>query len=139
MARDVSAVERVVVPIRGDLNLDAILAFPGVLLNESQASMTLFHASLEGDEDPRAGEILLKGAADELLESGVDADRIETVNVTAEAPVDEILGEGERHDVLTTGEADPSFVERILEDVPSRILDETSRSVIVVRKVAQPD
>jgi nucleotide-binding universal stress UspA family protein len=61
------------------------------------------------------------------------------VNVTAEAPVDEILAEGERHDVLITGESDPSFVERILEDVPSRILDEPSRSVIVVRKGAQPD
>lgn len=135
VARDVSAVERVLVPIRGDLNLDAILAFAGTLLEESQASITLFHASPEGNEDPSAGELVLNGAADELRESGVDAERIETVNVSAEAPVDEIVTEGQRHDVLIIGETDPSFVERILGDVPSRIIDEISRPVLVVRKV----
>lgn len=133
--RDMPSVERVLVPIRGDLNLDAILSFAGVLLDESRASITLFHASPEGEEEPSAGELLLEGAADELLESGIDAERIEKVNVVSESPIQKIVETSDRYDVLIIGETDPSFVEQILGDAPSRIIDQTSRPVLVVRKI----
>lgn len=135
VARDVGAVDRVFVPIRGDLNLDAILSFAGVLLEESQAAITLFHASPAGEEDPSAGDLLLQGAEDRLLEAGIDAARIDTVNVSTENPVDEIVAAGEEADVLIIGETEPSLVERILGDVPSRIIERSSRPVLVVRKV----
>lgn len=133
--RDVRTVERVFVPIRGDVNLDAILSFVGALLEESSASVTLFHASPEGQEDPSVGEALLRGAADELEDAGVDADRIATENVTTAAPVDAIVDAGANHDVLVIGESEPSLVESILGDVPSRIIERSTRPVLVVRDV----
>lgn len=135
VARDVASVERVLVPIRADLNLDAILSFAGVLLDESQASITLFHASPEGEEQPAAGELLLQGAEDELLAAGIDAERIERVNVVSEQPVADVIEASEGYDVVIIGETDPSLVERILGDVPTQIIDQTSRPVLVVRKV----
>jgi nucleotide-binding universal stress UspA family protein len=132
--QDVRTVERVLVPIRGDQNLDAILSFVGGLLDESDASVTLFHAVDEG-EDPGAGEVLLRGAADELIDDGVDDERIDTVNVETDAPVAEIVDAASNHDVLVIGETEPSLVAQILGDVPSRIIEQAGRPVLVVRNV----
>jgi nucleotide-binding universal stress UspA family protein len=132
---DVRTVERVLVPIRGDQNLEAILSFVSGLLDESEASVTLFHATDTDEEDPGAADVLLRGGADELVEGGVDADRIETVNVETGTPVEDIVDAAQNHDVLVIGETDPSLVEHILGDVPSRIIERSSRPVLVVRDV----
>ncbi len=139
VARDVQSVERVLVPIRGDLNLEAILAFAGSLLDESDASVTLFHASPEGEEDPSAGEMLLSGGEDALLDAGVNPERIETVNTVTDEPVPAIIDAAEDHDLLIIGETEPSLIEKILGDVPSRIIDGTNLPVLVVRRIDGED
>jgi nucleotide-binding universal stress UspA family protein len=133
--KDVRTVERVFVPIRGDVNLETILSFVDSLLAESDASVTLFHAAPEGEEDPSVGEVLLRGAKDELVEADVESDRIDTVNLTTDSPVDAIVDAAANHDVLIIGETEPSLVERILGDVPTQIIEGSNRPVLVVRKV----
>jgi nucleotide-binding universal stress UspA family protein len=131
---DSNVVERVLVPIRGDVNVERILTTVGVLLRDNDVSVTLFHAA-EGDEDPGVGDLVLDSAADELVEAGIDADRIEKVNVTTESPVDEIVDAAANHDVVVIGETEPSLVERVLGDVPSEIIERSGRPVLVVRNV----
>jgi nucleotide-binding universal stress UspA family protein len=131
--RDVRVVERVLVPIRSDVNLDRILSVVAALLDESEASVTLFHAVPEEDEDPTVGETLLRGAADRLIDAGVDADRVDTTTVESESPVDDIIDAAKNHDVLIIGETDPSLVEHILGDVPTQVIERAGRPVLVVR------
>lgn len=132
---DVGRVERVFVPIRSDVNLPRILPIVSVLIQADGASCTLFHVAPEDEEDPGAGEVLLHGAADSLEELGVDSKRIDTSLVVADDPVDEIVDAAQNHDLIVIGETEPSFVERILGDVPTRIIDESGRPVLVVRDV----
>jgi len=133
--REVRVVERVLVPIRGDVNLDRILSVVAALLEESEATVTLFHAVPEGDEDPSVGRTLLGGAADRLADAGVDTDRIGTTTVESESPVDDIVDATQNHDVLIIGESEPSLVEHILGDVPTRVIERTKRPVLVVRDI----
>lgn len=131
---DVRVVDRVLVPVRSDVNVDRILAVVGALLEESDASVTLFHAGT-AEEGEGVGELLLDGAADELLAAGVDGDRIETTEVTTESPVDAIVDAAADHDAIVIGETEPSLVEEILGDVPTRIVARSNRPVLVVRDV----
>jgi nucleotide-binding universal stress UspA family protein len=131
--RDVRVVERVFVPVRGDVNLDRILSVVATLLAESEASVTLFHAAPAGDEDPSVGRTLLEGAVDRLTDAGVDPDRIATTTVESESPVDDIVDAAADHDVLVIGETEPSLIEHILGDVPTRVLERTECPVLVVR------
>jgi len=134
----VQRVERVLVPIRAEVNLVAILSVVGVLLRDSEATVTLLHAA-ETDADSAAGEVMLRGAADELLDAGVDADRIETVNRESDAPVDDIVDAAANHDVLVIGESEPSLIEKVIGDIPATIIDRTERPVLVVRKPSADD
>jgi nucleotide-binding universal stress UspA family protein len=132
---EVRVVERVLVPVRGDVNLDRILSVVAALLDESEASVTLFHAAPAGEEDPSVGETLLVGAADRLADAGVDEDRIDTVAVESDAPIDDIVDAATNHDVLILGESKPSLVDQILGDAPSKIIRRSGRPVLVVRDV----
>ena len=136
--RAAQRVERVLVPIRADVNLSAILSVVGVLLTDSEATVTLLHAA-EADEDTEAGRIMLRGAAGELLDAGVDTDRIDTVNLESDTPVDDIVDAAANHDVLVIGESEPSLIEQIIGDVPSQLIDRTDRPVLVVRKLPTGD
>lgn len=131
--KDVGVVERVLVPIRSDVNLDRILSVVAALLDESAATVTLFHAVPETEEDPTVGKTLLKGAADRLIDAGVDADRVATSTVATQSPVDDIVDAGKEHDVLILGESEPSLVEHVLGDVPSAVIERTERPILVVR------
>jgi len=131
----VRLVERVLVPIRGDVNLDRILSVVGSLLEESDATVTLFHAAPAGAEDPTVGETLLRGAADRLVDDGLDPDRVDTTTVESESPVADIVDAAKNHDVLIMGETKPSLVEHILGDVPTQVIERAGRPVLVVRNV----
>jgi len=130
---DVDDIENVLVPIRGDPNLDNIAAFVGELMRETDATVTLFHAASDEDEGS-TGEYILRGVADRLVEDGVDTDRIERRQTVDGSPTDEILELAEEHDVLIIGESEPSLRKRILGNVPSNVIDGTEKPVLIVRK-----
>ncbi|WP_458190429.1 universal stress protein [Haladaptatus sp. NG-WS-4] len=129
---DVKDVKRVLVPIRSDVNIDRIITVVGTALDESNVSVTLFHAA-PPEENSSVGDILLEHAVEELVEASVNRDRIETVNVNTESLVNEIVGATTDHDVIVIGETEPSLVEEILGDVPTRIIDQSGQPVLIVR------
>jgi hypothetical protein len=131
---DVAPVERILVPLRGDVNLERIVSLVADLVSTSDAAITLFHSVAEGT-DPSQGEFMLRGAADRLTEEGVDADRVDWKLAEGGSPRREIIDLASEYDLLILGETEPSLRERILGAVLRPILDEVERTTIVVRDV----
>jgi len=130
----VERVESILALVRGDTNLERIVSVTGSVMRENDASVTFFHAA--GDEDgPDNAEFLLRGAADRLVEAGVDRDRIDWLVSDAASPADEIVDLAGEYDLLVLGETKPSLRERILGSVPTRIVDEVDRPAFIVRNV----
>ncbi|MFC6798249.1 MULTISPECIES: universal stress protein [unclassified Haladaptatus] len=132
---DTTAIGRILVPLRGDVNLERIVSVVADLLLASEATVTLFHAIPE-DTDPSQGEFLLRGASDRIADFGVETDRIHRRLSEGGDPVAEIIALGSEFDLVILGETEPSLRERIIGDVPSRIIEDIEIPALIVRDVA---
>jgi nucleotide-binding universal stress UspA family protein len=133
-AGESATVERVLVPLRGDVNLDRILGVVADLLLAGEETATLFH-SVSEDVDPSQGELLLMGAVDRLAEYGVDRGRIDWRLAEGGDPGTDIVELGNEYDLVVLGETEPSLRERIIGDVLSGIVDALEPPALVVRDV----
>lgn len=131
---DSATVNRVLVPLRGDINLDRILAVVADLLLAGDETATLFH-SVPEEADPSQGELLLRGAVDRLGEYGVDRDRVGWRVSEGGDPRTDIVEFGAEYDLVVLGETKPSLRERIIGDVLSEIVDALEVPVLIVRDV----
>lgn len=127
---ETGSVERILVPLRGERNLDRILLFAGAVARHSDASITLFHAVTDGDED---GERLLATAAEQLAASGLDDARLTTQLSEGGDSYAQIVEQGSAFDLIVLGETEPSLRERIFGSIPAKITDQTNCPVVVVR------
>lgn len=125
-------IDRILVPLRGNPNLDRIVRVVGEILEGSDAKATLYHAVTPG-EDATESEFILRGAADRLAEDGVDRHRISWEQSETDSPASEIVSLAEEHDIVVIGESEPSLRDHILGDIPNRIINRTGRPVLVVR------
>ena len=123
---------RVLVPLKGDVNIEPIVAFVGDLLRESEAAVTLYHVA-DSDEDESRGEFLLRGACDRLEEDGLDPDRIGWEQERAGSPASAIATTAEKFDLIVVGESNPTLRDRILGAVTSQLIVESTHPVLVVR------
>jgi nucleotide-binding universal stress UspA family protein len=128
---DATAIERVLVPLRGDDNFDRILSFVAELLAASGASATLYHTASEADRRP--GQEILADAADRLAAEGVDPDRITQRLAEDGDPRDAIVEAGEAFDVLVLGESEPSLRDRVFGELLAGITVDTSEPTFVIR------
>jgi nucleotide-binding universal stress UspA family protein len=129
---ETATVERVLVPLRGDINLDRILSVVADLLLAGEETATLFHSVAEG-ADPSEGELLLMGAVDRLVEYGVDRDRVDWRLAEGGDPRADIVELGGEYDLVVLGETEPSLRERIIGEVLSGIIDGLEVPALVVR------
>jgi nucleotide-binding universal stress UspA family protein len=127
-----AATGRVLVPLRGDVNLDRILAVVADLLLAGDETATLFH-SVAAEADPSQGELLLMGAVDRLVEHGVDRDRVGWRLSESGDPRTDIAELGAEYDLVVLGETEPSLRERIIGDVLSEIVDALEAPALIVR------
>jgi nucleotide-binding universal stress UspA family protein len=127
-------IDRVFVPLRGDVNLDRILSVVASLLDANDATATLFHSVAE-EADRSRGEFLLQGAADRLVDLGVDRARVDRQLSETGDPRADIVDRSDAYDLVVFGETEPSLRDRILGDVLSRIVDEIDRPALIVRDV----
>lgn len=127
-------VERILVPLRGDVNLERIVSLVGDLVRASDARVTLFHSSAEGI-DPSQGEFILRGAADRLSEEGVDRDRLDWEFSEASDPKAAIVGLAAEYDLIIFGETEPSLRDRIIGTVLTPIIEEIEKPAIIVRDI----
>jgi nucleotide-binding universal stress UspA family protein len=131
---DVDEIGRVLVPLRGDVNLERIVSVVAGLLDVSDATTTLFHAVPEG-ADPSQGEFLLRGAVDRLVDFGVDERRIDRRLSEGGDPQAEIVALGADYDLVVVGETEPSLVDRIIGDLLSYVVEESRTPTLIVRDV----
>lgn len=125
--------DRILVPLRGDENLDRILGFLGVLLCDSDATATILNVA-EGEEEASRGELLVRGACDRLTdEEGIDPGRLDWREERGSSPADTISETAQEYDLLVVGESEPSLTERILGDVTDKVIDQSSDPLLIVR------
>jgi nucleotide-binding universal stress UspA family protein len=133
---NVEQIERVLVPVRSDTNLERIVSLLADVMRMSDVSITFFH-SVVGDNDPSQGESLVRGAVDRLNEAGIDRERIDWQLSDTESPNDKIIKLAREYDLLVLGETKPSLRERILGTIPSRIINEVDKPAFIVRSLKQ--
>lgn len=129
---ETATVDRILVPLRGDVNLDRIVSLVGSLTRASDATVTLLH-SLDGGSDSSQGESVLRSAVDRLVEAGVDPDRIDRQMSESGTARERIVAMADDYDLVVLGETEPSLRERILGPVLTPIIDDIDRPAVVVR------
>ena len=133
------AVERLIVPLRGEENVDRILSVVAELLATTDASVTLFHA--DGDADRLPGEEPLADATGRLVEAGVDRAPIGRELSTDDDAGGRIVDLGDAFDLIVLGETEPSLRDRMLGTAPAQVTADTDEPTFVVRTpgVRSPD
>jgi nucleotide-binding universal stress UspA family protein len=127
-------IDRILVPLRGDVNIERIVSLVGALLRAGDATITLFHSVPEG-VDPSHGEFVLRGAADRLSEDGIDRDRIDWTLSEGGPAKRSIVDLAADYDLVILGETEPSLRDRIFGAVLRPILDGIETPAIVVRDI----
>jgi nucleotide-binding universal stress UspA family protein len=129
----IETLDRILVPLRGEGNLERILGFVGVLLRESDATVTVFNV-VESDEEASHGELLVRGACDRLAEDeGIDPARVDWRVDRDGGPSAAISEASEEFDLLIVGETEPSLTDRILGNVADQVIDESPDPLLIVR------
>ncbi|WP_394739126.1 universal stress protein [Natronococcus roseus] len=123
--------ERVLVAVRGDVNLEYIARFLGAVLANTDLEVTFLHVADE-DERTRRTE-LLEVAVDELAATGVARERIDTSLVVDGSPTRAILETAADHNLLVVGESRPSVRRYVFKDRAKRLARETVDPVLVIR------
>ncbi|MFP4529731.1 MAG: universal stress protein [Halodesulfurarchaeum sp.] len=133
-AGDTDYIDRILVPIRGEANIERIVSVVAELLRGSRATATFFH-SIDGEGDADQVEFLLRGTVERLTEYDIEADRIDWQTAAEGDPHRDIVAMAEGYDLVVLGETEPSLRERIIGDVLSRIIDDIVAPALVVRDV----
>jgi len=132
-----ASIDRLFVPLRGEANFDRILSFVAELLTETDATVTLFHAGEDAEDDGPTGEQLLADATDRLVEMGLDPDRISRELSPDRDAGRSIVELGEAFDLLVLGETEPSLRDRIFGTVPAQVTTDTTDPAFVVRNTEE--
>lgn len=133
-AGETAGVGRILVPLRGDVNLDRIVSVVANLLHASDASATLFHSVAE-DGDADHADALLQRALERIVAQGIARNRLDDRLSEGGDPHGEIAALGGEHDLVVLGETEPSLRERIIGRFLTRIIDETEIPALVVRDI----
>lgn len=129
----VEDLSHVLVSLKDEQNMFRVLEVVGLLLEDGEPEVTLFHSeSIE--KGSTISELLLRGATDWLSERGLDRERVTWSEPAAETQTRDLLELADQHDFVIMGEYEPTLAERVLGDLPDRIHDRTGRAVLVVRK-----
>ena len=126
------ALERILVPLKGDPNLERIVSFVGDLVSNSDAHVQLLHIA-DSDEDESHGEFLLRGVADRLTDDGLDPDRVTWTQERSATPSASIVTTAAEADLVVVGESRPTLRDRILGAVTSEVVEASEHPVLVVR------
>ena len=133
-AGDTDHIDRILVPVRGDANVDRIVSVVAGLLDGSEATATFFHAVDEAGDVEQA-EDLLRSAVEAVRATGVDADRLDWSVSSAADPHGDIVDVAEDYDLVVFGETEPSLRDRIIGGTLSDTIDRLTVPALVVRDV----
>jgi len=119
-------VDKLIVPLSGDVAVEAITSFVATLVGDRDIAVTLFLASADAAGSDEAS---LDDAAATLRGAG-----IEVTTKTAEGrPFDALVEAAAGHDAVVMGERAPSFRSLLFGEETDRVAAETVGPVLVVR------
>ena len=120
-------VERVLVPLTGEVATDRILTFVEELIGRREISVTMLLA----DDDSAEARTRLEAAVDRLTDAEITARSELAVDGS---PFDALVAAAAEHDVVVIGERAPSLRSLVFGDEAERTAAETVGSVLVVRR-----
>ncbi|WP_049896186.1 universal stress protein [Haloferax volcanii] len=126
-------IDRVIVPIKEDINLETITKVAAAVGRHEDIELTLFHAA-EEDAAVSDGEDLLSEVAGELAALGVCREHISRVVVVAQNPLQALIEAADDHDVVVMGEEKPTLRGRLFGETSDRVAEQTVGPVLVVRR-----
>ena len=131
-ARAVENLARILVPVRGDVNLKRIIHFVGGLVRDSTKQVTLMHVTDDSDEADEK-ELMIKGMKEELGEVGLDRDLIQINTYVSDNPAQDILDAAQDYDAVVMGETEPSVRDVIFSQVHEKVVTQARGPVMIVR------
>jgi nucleotide-binding universal stress UspA family protein len=126
------AVDRLLVPLTGDVDVDRILSFVADLVGDREIGVTLF---LAPDEETAEARASLDEAAGVLAGRGIDVD---AELVPGGDPFGALIEAVAGHDAVVVGERAPSLQSLLFGDEAERIAAESVGPVLVVRRDRPP-
>ena len=127
------AMDRVLVPIRGEVGVDRIASIAAELLADTGMEATLYYASAS-DEDPDEARAVLDRATGILTDRGVPPGAIGTTIETTGEPVRSIVAAAEGHDAVIMGESDPGVETFLFGEESKQVAERFVGPVLVVRR-----
>jgi hypothetical protein len=133
LARPSDTMDSVVVPRRYDVNLDRLGTVTERPLGQPHLGVTLLHI-VEPGEDDGAGQLLLEGARQRLVDAGVDRDRVHLQLQSAKDELGALVEVASGHDAIVLGETEPSLEGQIFGEEHEQIVDAFDGPVVIVRR-----
>lgn len=124
---------RVLVPLRGLENAHQIAPFIADLCRDATATVTLLHVVEEDETEADSRAEVLKPAAAQMRDYGLDTSLLELDALKADDPADAIVDRATAYDLVVLGETEPSVREILFGTVPERVVTTTDVPVMVVR------
>lgn len=122
------AVDRLLVPLTGDVATEYILSFVAELVGDRDIGVTLF---LSTDEESRDARERLDRSAEPLAARGVD---VRTELASDGRPFESLIEAVANHDVVVLGERAPSVRSFLFGEESERIAGASVGPVVVVRR-----
>lgn len=129
-------IERLLVPLRGEVDVDRITAFVATLVGDRDIGVTLLHVA-EGGEVTPGGQSLVDGGAARLRDLGVSG--VGTTVTTAETPRQAIALAAADHDAVVMGESEPSLRSFLFGEPAEQVAAQSLGPVVVVRRPRDGD
>ncbi|NHN58645.1 MULTISPECIES: universal stress protein [Halorussus] len=132
------AVEDVLVPLRGEVNVERIAMLVAAVLEATDATATLYHVA-ETDDERGEGQALVEAAAERLAADGVAADRFREEVVVSETPRKTLVAAASDADLVVMGESRPSVRELFFGEVSEQVASQSVTPALVVRRLPAVD
>lgn len=127
------SIERVIVAVRGGINVPNIAATAAAVLEETDATATVYHAAKEG-ADTDAIEQAFTAIGGAMEDAGIENGRVTTTIERADDELTALVDAANEHDLLVVGEDEPKLTDRIFGDTSQRLAERTVVPLVVVRR-----
>jgi nucleotide-binding universal stress UspA family protein len=130
-------VTRLLVPLRGEVDVARVTAFVSALIGDRNVAVTLLHVA-ENEARVEAGRSMVGDGAARLRETGVPAGAITTEVAASGTPVQAIATAAADHDAVVMGESEPSLRSFLVGEESERVAARSLGPVVVVRRARPP-
>ncbi len=131
-------VEKLLLPMRGSINLEHLISFTASLVRDTDIVVTLAHV-LSDEAEASQAELMLHGARDKMIRAGIPQTRVQELVLFSEQPIDALAEAGLDHQVIVMGETEPSLTSLLLGTFHERVDERFDGPMIVVRKLDPPE